>query len=77
MRDTNNQELPTLSWPWNTWGEKKKLRLLSARRGNRERKWQRASVTSTQHLFPTILPAFEQGLGKSPFQASESEAYPV
>lgn len=79
-RNTNNQKLPILSWPWNTWKKPKetKLRFLSARgAGNRERKWLRTSVTSSQCLFPTPPSAFEQGLGKSPFQASESEAYPV
>lgn len=81
IRNTNNQELPTLSWPWNTWkkpkGKKKTQFSLSKGVRSGLRKWLRASVTSSPYLFPTTLSAFEQGLGKSPFQASESEAYPV
>lgn len=38
MRDTNNQELPTLSWPWNTWGKKKKTQASLSKEGEQGEK---------------------------------------
>lgn len=51
MRDTNNQELPTLSWPWNTWGEKKKTSGFSQQGGGTGRENGRGLLSLALSIF--------------------------